>query len=312
MFTFRTAALLLLTVFALSCSEDDTSIVDNDDVVTDCSNVSSVFTIALSTDGCTTDIASELNTTSLYNENVQGNTRTISINSIPDHMVGTFPNQGNPNTISEQSKSFTMTTAPQAAASVTNGQGWVGGVLFSGVTIEVYTAEFFGGSNGQTNSNWKLTTLQSVRSLGLDCNNAHVQPTGSYHYHGLPNAYGSDLNINGSQMVRVGYAADGFPIYYSYIEDDNGNIITASASYELRTGDRGGDGISAPDGCYDGRYFQDYEYVAASGDLDECNGRFGTTPENSAGEYYYVLTEDFPSAPLCFAGTPDNSFSLRP
>ena len=113
-------------------------------------------------------------------------------------------------------------------------------------------------------------------------------------------------------MVKIGYAADGFPFYYLYYENDNGSIVQAEASYELKSGDRGGDGISAPSGAYDGEYFQDYEYVEGSGDLDECNGRFGPTPDVPEGEYYYVVTADFPSFPLCFSGTPDSSFSFGP
>ncbi len=295
----------LLVVFGC----DDEEMMDDP---TQCDNVQSVFTIRLDTDNCAIDIAAQLNTSSVYNETISGNTRTITLNSIPSHGVGQFPNSGNPNTISEQDNTYSMTTNPSLASSSTNGSGFVNAVLFSGVGIEVYTGEFFTGTSGQTNRDWNRTTLQTIDDLGLDCNNAHVQPEGEYHYHGLPNAYGSDLNVTGSEMVKVGYAADGFPIYYLYYEDDNGNIEKAEASYELIAGDRGGDGVSAPSGCHDGEYFQDYEYVAGSGDLDACNGRTGPTPDAPTGEYYYVLTEDFPSAPLCFSGTPDQSFRFGP
>ena len=53
-------------------------------------------------------------------------------------------------------------------------------------------------------------------NLGLDCNNAHVQPTGKYHYHGSPTLYLQNANIPANQMTLVGYAADDFPIYYKY------------------------------------------------------------------------------------------------
>lgn len=205
-----------------------------------------------------------------------------------------------------------MTTTPSLSNGSTNAQGWVNGILFSGVGIEVYTAESFTGFTGETNQQWNRNALQSVDDLGLDCNNAHVQPGGQYHYHGLPSAYGDELQINGTEMIKIGYAADGFPYYYLYYEDDNGNIVQAEASYELISGDCGGDGISAPSGAYDGEYFQDYEFVEGSGDLDECNGRLGPTPEAPEGEYYYVVTAVFPSFPLCFSGTPDDSFRFGP
>ena len=54
---------------------------------------------------------------------------------------------------------------------------------------------------------------------------------------------------------------------------------------------------------------QDYEYSAGLGNLDECNGRSGVTPEFPNGTYHYVLTDTFPYIPRCFRGTPDPSFA---
>ena len=58
--------------------------------------------------------------------------------------------------------------------------------------------------------------------MGLDFNNAHVQPTGAYHYHGLPTGLIRHLNI-GRRMQLLGYAADGFPVYnqYGYADPHN-------------------------------------------------------------------------------------------
>ncbi|MEM1001512.1 MAG: YHYH protein [Bacteroidota bacterium] len=276
----------------------------------------SVFTINTNATSCDVDIQNDLSVSALYSETVAGGMRTIMINDIPNHLTGEFPTPstrriGNPNTIAEQNIStYNMSTTPTQAANTTSTRGWVGGVLTSGVALEVFTAESFTGFTGVTNQMWNRTTLQTIDDLGLDCNNAHVQPGGQYHYHGLPNALGEELGINGTAMVKVGYAADGYPIYYSYIDDGTGTIKKATASYQLIDGDRGGDGITAPSGAYDGEYFQDYEYVVNSGDLDACNGRTGPTPEAPSGEYYYVITETFPSLPICFSGTPDSSFQL--
>lgn len=296
---------IFATTLIISCSSDD-----NDDTTQtlDCTNTTSVFAINLDPTDCNVDIQTSLGVTSMYSESVTGTTRTISINGIANHNVGVFPNSGNPNTISVASSTYSTTTNPTLAANSTNGQGYTTSVLFSGVDVDPYTAEFFQGTSG-TNTNWNITALQSTRDLGLDCNNAHVQPTGKYHYHGTPSQYIDDLGTaNGSQMIKVGYAADGFPIYYKYgYADDDTTIVAYTSGYELKTEERGGDGSSAPDGCPDGYYFQDYEYVSGVSDLDECNGRTGKTPE-SASEYYYVITDNFPSVPLCFSGTPDNSF----
>ena len=44
---------------------------------------------------------------------------------------------------------------------------------------------------------------------------AHVQPTGAYHYHGLPMGPLKKLDYT-HKMALVGYAVDGFPIYGPY------------------------------------------------------------------------------------------------
>ena len=298
--------LLVLGVnFISSCSQDD-EITDNPETI-DCSNTESVFDINLTTSGCDIDIQTVLGVTSLYSESIVGSTRNISINGIANHNVGVFPNAGNPNTIAVSNDEFSVTTNPSLSSNTTIGQGYNTAVLFSGVTVDPYTAEFFQGSNG-TNTNWNITALQSTRDLGLDCNNAHVQPTGKYHYHGAPTQFIEDLSSSNVEMIKVGYAADGFPIYYKYgYADDNTTIVAYQSGYELKTTARGGDGLSAPDGCSDGYYFQDYEYVTGVSDLDECNGKTGKTPESDS-EYYYIITDNFPSVPLCFSGTPNNSF----
>ena len=51
-----------------------------------------------------------------------------------------------------------------------------------------------------------------------------------------------------------------------------------------------------------GAFTQDYEFVEGLGDLDQCNGRFGVTPEFPDGIYYYVVTDDFPFFTRCLKG----------
>lgn len=307
---FGFLSLLSFCIIALTnCREDDqdegigggTGIT----VSTTCDDATSTFTINLDPNTCNVTLNETPQLTTSTNTN--NDTRTFTSNAIPNHQVGAFPNPGNPNTISAQSFSLSVDLTPQIASSTTSAQGYIVGVLLNGVPIEPYTAEFFRGSSGSTNRDWNITTLTTTVNLGLDCNNAHVQPTGLYHYHGTPSAYLQDLGVDGTEMVKVGYAADGFPIYYKYAYVDDGNTIEAMESgYQLKAGDRGGDGVTAPSGCHDGTYFQDYEYVNGSSQLDACNGRWGKTPE-SESEYYYIITDNFPSSPLCFSGTPSAS-----
>ncbi|MCB1045464.1 MAG: YHYH protein [Acidobacteria bacterium] len=252
--------------------------------------------------------------------------RTITSNNIPDHQVGLFgPVFGslNPNAIAEQHASYTITARPEWADEMTallgpNGPTYRFGVLFNGVELDPVAAEPFPHEGGFMNPNanwaWNLEAL-NVR-IGLDCNNAHVQPNGKYHYHGTPVLYLQDLNINDHVMTMIGYAADGFPIYYKYAYSDANNpnsaVIEMTSSYRLKSGIRPGDGITAPCGTYNGVYSADYEFVSGLGTLDEANGRFGVTPEYPQGIYYYVITDAFPSIPRYLRGTPSSDFRLRP
>ena len=114
------------------------------------------------------------------------------------------------------------------------------------------------------------------------------------------------------KMVLVGWAADGFPIYNALghrdPKDASSELVALKSSYRVKSGTR----PNGPRGQYDGTFVADYEYVAGSGDLDECSGRTEATPEYPAGIYHYVLTEDFPFIPRQFRGTPDPSFARRP
>jgi hypothetical protein len=135
-----------------------------------------------------------------------------------------------------------------------------------------------------------------------------VQPTGAYHYHGLPMGLMAKLGADGKKMLLVGYAADGFPIYTSYAHSIAGNATTPlkkmRSSWQLKKGTR----PAGPGGSFDGKFTADYEYVAGSGDLDDCNGRFGVTPEYPQGIYYYCITDEFPGLARSWRGTPDQSF----
>ena len=51
-----------------------------------------------------------------------------------------------------------------------------------------------------------------------------------------------------------------------------------------------------------GAFTQDFEYIDGYGDLDECNGRIGVTPEFPNGIYYYMVTDEFPFFSRCLKG----------
>lgn len=231
---------------------------------------------------------------------VDANYRYISANNIPNHQTGDFPNSGNPNTITEQDNEYRVTLNPVKTNTATNAPR--PGVSLNGVFFEPGTAE--------RNGEWSYEAFQDQLNLGLDQNNAHVQPDGSYHYHGAPeglityletleSVVGGDGTVipasENGDLLQVGWASDGFPIWYS-ISD------AYKSSYQIKSGTR----PTSPYGNYDGTYTQDFEYIAGFGDLDECNG------VEIDGEYGYLITQEFPYIQRCVFGTPDESFAHGP
>ena len=239
---------------------------------------------------------------------VTGGQRVIEANGWPDHKPEQFPNRGNPNSISEQDYNFRVPVTPRLAQEPTSSARLWFGVVVNGVPFEPGTAEFW---NGERGSAWNYEAKGGSINLGLDEHNAHVQPQGSYHYHGLPTGLIAKLGGDGKKTLLVGWAADGFPIYttyaYSDMKDASSSLRKMRSSYQVKKGER----PDGPGGAYDGRFTTDYEYVKGLGDLDECNGRFGVTPEFPQGVYHYHLTDEFPYISRLFRGTPDASFRKR-
>lgn len=235
--------------------------------------------------------------------------RLIESNGIPNHSTGQFPGRGNPNAISPQNYKFQMPLKPLEKSTFTIAKRQPVGIAVNGVVFDPGTAEFW---KNDPNSGWRMEAIGGPRNLGLDQNLAHVQPSGAYHYHGIPQVLISKNDNADLQMALLGWAADGFPIYGPMAHADADNLESPlkemKPSYRLKKGQRPG-GSSGPGGNYDGAYTEDFEFVHGLGDLDEANGRRGVTPEYPSGTYYYVATESFPFLPRMFKGTPDESFS---
>ena len=230
--------------------------------------------------------------------------RVITSNGIPNHTTGAFPNPGNPNTISEQRYTFRMLLDPKENGSVTPLSMYPFGVAINGVPFDPGANEWY---QRDRNSGWQYEAMALNGRLGIDQSNAHVQPNGAYHYHGLPNGLIQRLASYG-RPVLLGYAADGFPIYGPTGFPDKGGA-RLRASYRIKSGQRreNSNGVN-PGGNYDGSFVQDYEYVKGLGDLDESNGKHAVTQEYPRGTYLYVITDSYPYIPRSFRGTPDETF----
>jgi YHYH protein len=238
---------------------------------------------------------------------MDGEYRRIQANGIPDHTPGQFPNRHNPNVIGPQNYDYKVPLHPKVAEKPVPFRMQPFGIGVNGVVFDPFAAEWWQGS-----PDWQYEPHGGAIDLGLDSSNAHVQPNGAYHYHGIPNGLIEKLAGDQKKMVLVGWAADGFPIYgpYAYSEAKNADsaVKKMMPSYAVKQGTRP---AGSPGGKYDGAFVQDYEYVEGKGDLDASNGRHGVTPEFPQGTYYYVLTDAYPYIPRQFAGTPDASFARR-
>jgi arylsulfatase A-like enzyme len=179
-------------------------------------------------------------------------------------------------------------------------------------------------STGEYNWDWVFEPTTNIGSgrdyVGLDCASAHVNPNSGYHYHGNMFEYVEDLKPGIStteeipeEVLQVGWAGDGFPVVYKFGPDKDGNMKELLPSFQLKSGTRPGDGVSAPCGPYSGKYTNDFEYNSGKGDLDECNGieapiTLTTAQGEETFEYYYVVTADFPQISRCMKGNFSNDF----
>jgi hypothetical protein len=235
----------------------------------------------------------------------------MTSNGIPDHDTGTFPNQNCPNTIAAKTTSATMTLTPVNTGTVS--KIGIVGYAFNGVKFDPSTAGTCSVSGGMTScsligntGNWNIEALgQSSFNFGVDDNNAHVQPSGEYHYHGMPEAVLQKLGQGKEQPTLVGFALDGFPVYarYGYTDasDSGSPVKVMKGSYQIKASPDAGRPSTSTYPM--GAFTQDYEYVAGSGDLDECNGRTGVTPEFPCGIYHYYITDTYPYIQRCVKGT---------
>lgn len=243
---------------------------------------------------------------------VDGNQRVIRGNGIPDHAVGAFPNQGNPHEIESQRYLLEVPANPTLSGDITPLGMHNFGIAVNGIPFDPGAAEWY---LGNRDSGWQYEALSGAVALGVDDNHAHVQPTGAYHYHGMPSLLLSSLGVNASTHSPViGWAADGFPIYalygFSRPNDAASQVGELRSSYRLKSGNRP-EGPDSPGGVYDGTFLNDYQYVYGAGELDECNGRMTVTPEFPEGTYAYFLTKEWPVIPRCYKGTPSETFTER-
>jgi hypothetical protein len=259
---------------------------------------------------------------------LSGDACVISSNDIPNH---DFNDQGTSfaNDVSEQNNTYIIASVPQAEAQVTPiSLNLANAVFLNGATVDLLAAacydvgnqalgnEKIGCGQNQIDNPWRYDPMSPLNTFGTDSHNAHAQPDGTYHYHGNPLAmFEQDCDIQAAASPVIGFAADGFPIYGSCFTDPISNSVRkAEASFVLKnnggarieasgyTTPVAGQGVVASNN-YDGQFTGDFEYVAGSGDLDECNGM------TIDGQYGYYITNSYPWILACYKGQVNDSFS---
>ena len=314
--------LFFVSFFLFSC--DDLSI---DLIISYCSGEYSTANVLIDIDENIYNGDESVNAYSTYSWTTDGSHRILNGNGIPNHEVGRFPNSNNPNTISEQNVSERFTLCPTIISE--SGLEVVGQAV--AIAYALNSVKFDPATAGRCNDdgecslargqgNWNIEALgHETFDFGDDMNHAHVQPNGTYHYHGMPELLMEFLGSN-SGMTLVGWASDGFPVYARYgfsdPDDAGSSIISLKTSYKLKSEadqnrpntlttlvggpNQGSTNLNTPIPM--GAFTQDYEYIEGLGDLDQCNGRYGVTPEFPDGIYYYVVTDDFPFFTRCLKG----------
>ncbi len=195
---------------------------------------------------------------------------TVNTNSIPNYeFVPMTPNQ-----LVAADLTFNIPLNPTVAAepiSIVNSIGSLG-VLINGVQ--------FNGPNEAAIGGYGDPFLDEL----LDFCGGHTGGRGDYHAHSAP----ACLYDNWQQAnLVVGYAIDGYPVLAPFVCADD----ACSSVRELRSSwQRTTDVVAA---------WEAHEYIAGSGDLDECNGM--VQPD---GSYAYYATATFPYMLGCIKGTP--------
>lgn len=151
-----------------------------------------------------------------FSISLQGDTRIIAGNDLPNHPTGTYPvsqaddayaYDRNPNSIKAQTLSLSLPATPTVAAQPHCLPGGPVGVLLTGSYI--FNALDAAGRDAV------------AHELQDNCQ-GHPEKTGAYHYHNLSTCVADTPDANGNSPL-VGYALDGFGIFGPL---ENGQTLT--------------------------------------------------------------------------------------
>ena len=160
-------------------------------------------------------VEGEVTWTPDLNITVNGDTRVLTTNNLPDHTTGVFPVEPgteaaeidpNPNSIGEQSFTLELPANP-TLADEPQCLGGEAGVLLTGVVL-----------NNAVDAELRDAVAWEVQ----DACDGHPHGGGVYHYHSVTDCATDDAGGDHSDLV--GYALDGFGIYGH--SEENGEALT--------------------------------------------------------------------------------------
>jgi hypothetical protein len=190
--------------------------------------------------------SAKVNANSVYRWSCSATLRTLAGNGIPDHPVetGSFATP-----ISAQSVAVSFPIEPTHTEAVTGDATNVAYAINS-VKLDPTTAASCASTATGTRPGegcvlamgrdpWRIEALGGAFLFGVDESNAHVQPNGQYHYHGMPEGIITGLD-RGQAMTLIAFARDGCPVYarygYTSASDPQSEIKVVTASWQKVTG----------------------------------------------------------------------------
>ncbi len=163
-------------------------------------------------------VSGSANWTSVFNVSLQGDSRIITGNGLPDHPTGNYPispgdraylYDHNPNHISAQTVNLNLPANPTLASQPSCLTLGPIGIMLTGSYL--FDALDAGGRD-------------AVAHEVQDSCQGHPQQDGTYHYHSLTSCVPDQVDANGNSPL-VGYALDGFGIYGPV---QNGKTLTTA------------------------------------------------------------------------------------
>lgn len=245
----------------------------------------------------------------------------VEATGCPDYFTGPYNGDGNINFPDDQNLTIVLprNPIPDPGASL-NDHTVLGAIGYFVNGVPMFNAADGMSYNNQGSWNRNATVMENE---GFGCDRSHPANI-SLHHHQNPIPF--NYSENGTQNPDIcdcfpsdalyspnpeqhspiiGFANDGYPVYGPYAfsnTDGTGEIRLMTPSYHLRAINERttyADGSNAPnagpvisDTWPLGSFYEDFEFIEGSGDLDYYNGRFAVTPEYPCGTYAYFATMD--------------------